>query len=127
MKGLHTLRSILGTSLIIKRGNHVLLEGRELFPVAVEQESPPSQIMHENFSYYRLVDTFEKKSREVSVEPSTNEQGYPQAQKLSEAAARGLEGSGEEDEGEEGEETAEDRERGHHQQETLSSDDDDIV
>ena len=72
------------------------------------------------------METFEKKSREASVEPSTDEQGYPQAQKLSEAAARGLEGSGEEDEGE-GEETVEDREHNDQQPEPLSSDDDDIV
>lgn len=61
------------------------------------------------------------------MEPSTDEQGYPQAQKLSEAAARGLEGSGEEDEGEEGEETVEGREHNDQQPEPLSSDDDDIV
>ena len=64
------------------------------------------------------------------MEPSTtDEQGYPQAQKLSEAAARGLEGSGEEDEGEGGgEEMAEGREYSDQQPvEPLSSDDDDIV
>ena len=42
------------------------------------------------------MDTFEKKSREASVEPpdfpTTTTQSYSQAQKLSEAAARGLEG-----------------------------------
>jgi hypothetical protein len=75
-----------------------------------------------------LVETFEKKSREASMEPSTDEQGYPQAQKLSEAAARGLEGSGEEDEGDEGGEgMGEGREHSDQQAEPLSSDDDDIV
>ena len=83
--------------------------------------------MHDNHFYCRLVETFEKKSREASMEPSTNKQDYPQAQKLSEAVARGLEGSGEEDEGDEGEETGEDREYSDQQTEPLSSDDDDIV
>ena len=63
----------------------------------------------------------------MSVEPAADEQGYPQAQKLSEAAARGLEGSGEEDEREEGEEIGEGREHSDQQAEPLSSDDDDIV
>ena len=83
--------------------------------------------MHDNHFYCRLVETFEKKSREASMEPSTNDQDYPQAQKLSEAAARGLEGSGEEDEGDEGEEIGQGREHSDQQAEPLSSDDDDIV
>ena len=74
----------------------------------------------------RLIDTFEKKSREASAEPP-NEQGYPQARKLSEAAARGLEGEEDEDEGDEGEETTERREQDDRQAEPVSSDDDDIV
>lgn len=65
------------------------------------------------------MDTFEKKSREASVEPTAtspaDEQGYSQARKLSEAAARGLEG----EEQEEGEATGGEAEQ--------LSDDDDII
>lgn len=74
----------------------------------------------------RLVDTFEKKSREASAEPS-DEQGYPQARKLSAAAAMGLEGEEDEKEGEEREGVAGEGELNNQQPEAVSSDDDDFV
>ena len=76
--------------------------------------------LHCVFFCFRLVDTFEKKSRESSVEPSsdtTADHGYHQARKLSEAAASGLE--------QEEEEVDEERERAPEAEQ--SSDEDDFV
>ena len=81
-------------------------------------------IIHGSLLSFRLIDTFEKKSREVSAELS-NDQGYPQARKLSDAAAWGLEG---EEGDEEGEDTAKGGEQNDNQQaEPVSSEDDDVI